>query len=174
MSDFYYQYDLLYEGGRLVDTIRQYMISVIAMSILCGIAALLFHSSPYHGTIKLITGLMVTVTVLKPMLTTNGIAFDKFWNRISADSSYAVRQGQEAAESANSSYIKETMESYIISKAEEMGADITAQVQLQEDTFYQPGEVVISGRVSPYLKKQLSQMIRSELGIEEDQQIWIS
>ena len=157
-----------------MEILRQYMLSVITISIVCGLVVLFFEGSPYKDVIKLITGLMVTISVLKPVMNKDAITLDKFWNRISADSSYAVSQGQEAAAHAHGAYIIETMESYISSRAEEMGAEVTAQVTLQEGTIGQPKEVTLSGRVSPYLKNRICQMIETELGIEKDQQIWIS
>lgn len=157
-----------------METIRQYMLSVITISILCGVVALFFQGCPYKDAMKLITGLMVTLVVLKPALNGDMITLGKFWDRISTDSSFAVSQGQEAAAHANGAYIKKTLESYISSRAEEMGADITAEVQLQEDATQQPMEVTLTGSISPYLKNRLCQMIENELGIEEDRQTWIT
>ena len=157
-----------------MEGLRQYILAVISMAILGGIVLLLFRSGPYEGTVKLITGLMVTVTVVAPLMKDSDISFSRLWEGISTDGSAAVSYGEKAAKTATSVYIKESMETYISNKAKEMGAEISAEVKLQDDILQVPEEITLIGEISPYLKVRLSETIQSEIGISEENQIWIS
>lgn len=157
-----------------MDTIRQHMLSIITISVLCGIIVLFFQGSNHAGVIKMIAGMMIALTLLKPFADGDELKLDCFLNTISYDSSLAVQQGIEAAESANSVYIKEAMESYICNKAEAMNVKIDAEVSLANDTLKIPKHITIAGNISPYLKRQLVNIISTDLGITEDQQTWIS
>ena len=157
-----------------MDAIRQHILSLIAISVLCGIVLLLFRGNTHASVIKMITGVMISLILLKPFMGGDELKLDNFWNRISYDSSLAVLQGTEAAESANAAYIKEAMESYISNKAEAMNTEIDAQVTLDNDTLQIPKSITIAGTVSPYIKRQLMDIISKDLGIPEDQQLWTS
>ena len=157
-----------------MEGLRQYILAVISMAMLGGIVLLLFRSGPYEGTVKLITGLMVTVTVAGPLMKDSDISFSRLLEGVSTDGSAAVSHGEKAAHTATSEYIKESMESYISNKAKEMGAEISVEVKLQDDVLQVPEEVTLIGEISPYLKVRLSETIWSEIGISEENQIWIS
>ena len=71
-----HQYDLLYERSRLVDTIRQYVLSVICIVICCGVLQLAVPKGTVGTLFRVISGLAVTITVLSPLL--NGKML--YWN----------------------------------------------------------------------------------------------
>ena len=52
----------------MMEPIRQYVLSVICMTVMSGIVQQLLARNPHIGIIKVITGLIVTVTVLNPFL----------------------------------------------------------------------------------------------------------
>ena len=172
MSDFSYQHDLLYEGGGIVDAIRQYILSVICVVILCGLAQILFSGS--SSLVKLITGLVVTITVISPLLRNGKLSLDIYFDQITIDSQWAVKEGEEAAMQTTCEFIKEKTETYILDKAAELGAGISVEVSVDEDTPPVPDGVTVKGTVSPYTKKQLIDCISQELGIAEEDQVWIS
>ena len=172
MYDFHHKHNLFYERGQLVEAIRQHMLSLIAISVLCGIILLFFRGSCHASIMKMIVGVLVTLSLLKPFTRGHELKLDHFWNSISFDSRLAVQQGIEAAESANAAYIKEAMESYISNKADAMNASIDTEVTLGNDTLQTPKNITIEGNVSPYVKRQLMEIISTDLGITEDRQTW--
>ncbi len=157
-----------------MDNVRQYLISIIAMTILCGIVGLFFQDSAHKGIIKMITGLMVTAVVLKPAVGGNKFSLSHFWDSIPTDSAIAVQEGIDAAKQENSAYIKHATESYIISKAKEMGAQISVEVELERDSTMRPVGIRMIGNISPYMKGKLKDWIQTNLGIPEERQVWIS
>ena len=157
-----------------MELLRQYALSVISIAILGGIVSLFFHGSSHESTVKLIVGLMVTVTVVSPLLENRKLSVEDYLRNISVDADHAVHYGEGVAGEAEAAYIKETMESYISSKGKELGMEISAEITLSDAAVKAPEKVVISGKFTPYTKKRLGDTIHLELGISEERQIWIS
>lgn len=156
-----------------MEGIRQYVLTVICAVFLCGIA-LCFVPDAEKKLVQFVSGLIVTITALTPVLKSGDFSLDLYLGQISADSRWAVSTGQIAATETTSAFIKEKTESYILNKAAELGAQIDVDVSLTDDNLPVPDEITVCGVLSPYAKKQLSDQIRNDLGIEEDNQIWIS
>ena len=157
-----------------MEALRQYILSVISIVVLSGIVTLFSHGSSHDAIIKLVTGLMVTVTVLSPLLKNPKLSFDGYLGEISIDADHSVRYGKRMASEAEAAYIIDAMESYICSNAKKLGMEIAAEIMLPDSTVKAPDKVIISGKFSPYSKKRLGELIHSDLGISEERQIWIS
>ena len=63
--------------------------------------------------------------------------------------------------------------SYILSKAESLGAKLEVTVELSDELYAKPVAVQLTGAVSPYAKQTLTQMIEEELGLNREAQRWI-
>lgn len=157
-----------------MSAVRQYILSVICIAILCGVVQTLFSKGSTGSLVKLITGLMITVTAIGPLLRGYDLSFDVFLDKISADGNWVIAEGERAREQELSKCIKETAETYIMDKAAKMGAAITAEVKLNDETPPVPAAVTLRGGVSPYVKKQLEGYLWTDMGIPEDKQVWIS
>ena len=157
-----------------MEPIRQYAISVISIVMLSGIVTLLFHGSSYDSIVKLVAGLMVTVTVVSPLIENHKLSVEDSLRNISIDADQAVNYGERIAGEAEAAYIKNAMESYINNKGKELGMEISAEIKLPDAALKVPEKVTISGDFSPYTQKRLAETIHSELGISEERQIWIS
>lgn len=153
--------------------IRQYVLSLIAISLLCGITQLFFSGSSISPVVKLITGLMVTIAAVSPILRDMDISFDSYFENITFEQDWAVKKGEEAAANVAAEFIKNRAETYICDKAAAMGATVTAEVILSDDMPPVPAEVKVKGDVSAYVKKQLISCLQKDLGINEDKQTWI-
>lgn len=157
-----------------MDAIRQYILSVICMAIVCGIVQMLFPSGTVASVVKILSGLIVTIAVLSPLLQEKVLQWDLTFESIVSDGEAAVAEGQTAAEDALAQLIKEETQTYILNKASALGADITVEVQLRSEYPNEPASVTVRGAVSPYVKQQLANCLSQELGIAEEDQIWIS
>lgn len=152
-----------------MEAIRQYLISVTAAAILCGIVKGLF---PEKGTVgvlvRMMAGLFLTATVIAP-LTRISIDSD-FAFALEADARAAVAVGENAAAKSLAAGIKARAEAYILDKAD--SPDLTVSVTL--DTGYPPVPVgvVLRGRISPYGRSLLERIITEDLGIAKEQIVW--
>ena len=154
--------------------IRQYVLSLIAISLLCGITQLFFSGSRIGPVVKLITGVMITITAVSPILRDMDISVDDYFENITFEQDWAVMKGEEAAAHVAAELIKDRTETYICDKAAAMGASVTVEVMLSDDIPYAPSAVTVRGDVSPYVKKQLISCLQKDLGIVGDKQTWIS
>ena len=152
-----------------MDTLRQYILSVICAAIVCGMLQLLLGGS----VMKLFAGLVVTIVAISPILK-GELQLDMNWNEIAVDSRWAIKEGEDTALRQMSEHIKTQTQSYIISRAEELDAEISVEVELSDHVPPVPAAVTVWGDVAPYTKKQLARYMEKELGIDEDQQRWIS
>lgn len=152
--------------------IGQYVLSVVCVSVLCGILQMLIPG--VNSLIKLVMGIIIVVAAIGPIVQGGPVSVDFFLENITADGQWAVREGEQAASQTGSAFIRERTQTYISNKAAELGVQIQAEVKLDEEKQQVPCEVTIRGMVSPYVKKQLADYLHCELGISEENQIWVS
>ena len=154
-------------------SIQQYLLSVICITIACGIVQQLLTGGKHTGVVRIITGLMVTITVLHPLVNLKDFSFDLGIDQITSDGAWIVEEGERMAADMAADIIKESTAAYISDKASALGASVSVDVELTENTPPIPSRVTLKGDLSPYVKKQLSAYMQKELGISEDAQIWI-
>ncbi len=155
-------------------SMRQYILSVLCVVIVCGLTQTLFAEGTMQALIKWIGGLVVTVTVLNPLVKGELFQWDMAFSDLHVNKEIAIEEGLQIGEEALSARICESTCAYILNEASDMGANVEVEIELQESYPYQPEQVRICGAVSPYIKQQLSNLLERELGITEDHQIWVS
>lgn len=152
--------------------IRQYIFSLICVAVICGLLQMLFTGST-QSIVKFVSGLMVTIVAVTPIMDGEFI-LEPNWDDISFDSKLVIAEGEAVAQKALRSHIKEGAETYILGKAESLGAGITVDVELENSSVPKPISIMIQGEVSPYVKQKLSDYIQRDLGVNEEYQRWIS
>lgn len=153
--------------------IREYLISVTAAALLCGILqAVVGQKSSGAGLLKLISGIFLALTVIRPLADIRLEEFALLTQDIQSDSAAAVTQGADYARQATARQMKEQLEAYIQEKAGSMDVTVTADVTLEGDPPM-IGKCTLQGSFSPYAKRQLSRMLQQDLGIPEEDQQWI-
>lgn len=152
---------------------RDYILSVIAAASISAMVFCLMDGKSTSGKmLRLICGVLMVITVLTPL---TKISFDhiaSFWNSVSVNAEGYVAQGEQEAKDARNAIIKERSEAYILDKANGMGLEITVEVELDDSNDSIPGQITISGSVSPYAKGVLSEYIADNLGIPKECQQW--
>lgn len=156
-----------------MNAVCKYILSVICTVLLCGTVKTLFPADK-KIIMKMVTGLAMTVVVLSPLLTVEKISFRTHFDDILADGDIAVQRGILAAKESSAKFIKEKSEAYVLNKASELGAQVSVNVNLSDTELPTPSQITVCGTVSPYIKMKLTECIREELGIVEDDQEWIS
>lgn len=154
-------------------SVGQYILCVVCTVILCGVVRMLLPGNE-NSIMKLVTGLVTMVVVLSPLLGRGHVSFRTHFGEILEDSETAAHSGVLAARDASIEFIKEKSEAYVLNKASELGANVSVSVALSEEEFPVPAHITVCGALSPYIKMKLSECIREELGIVEDEQVWTS
>lgn len=157
-----------------MDSITEYLLSITAAGILCAVVRLFLGDKHSSGKIiQAVCGVFMAITVFAPILHIKFSGFDNYFKSIQYSAEDVAAEGTEMACDAMAEIIKQQSESYILDKAESVGASVGVSVKMSETNPPVPKEVIISGSVSPYDKKIISQYITANFGISEENQQWI-
>lgn len=153
--------------------IRQYLMSLIAASIIVGILTSIVKAKGAGGSIiRLVSGIFLALVMLSPVLKIEIQSFMDFYNDISLDASSAVNTGKNIVQNEMDTIIKENLEAYILDKASALQLDVDVDVFLTKDLPPVPDSISIKGSVSPYNKQVFQAFLTEEIGIPKEQQIW--
>lgn len=155
--------------------LREYVLSVSAAAVLCGIICGLCGEKSLSGpVVRLICGLILTLAVLRPVIHIRLEDLMYNWDSLRNDSVLKAQEGVDYANQAMGQLIKEKTAAYILDKAGQYDAAIEVEVQVTDDTIPIPDQVTVTGHISPYVKEQLQDYIESDLGIPRENQRWIN
>ena len=170
MSDAIDQYGMFHARDELMEGVKTYILSIVAVSILCGILLTLVGSKgPIPQALKLLMGIFVAVTVLRPVVQIRLNGFSNYIGAFAADGRVVAGIGEEMAMAEAQGIIKQQVQAYILDKATALGAALDAEVTIDG---YTPVQVTLTGSVSPYAKAQLTDWIAETLGIPKEAQRW--
>ena len=156
-----------------MDSIRRYIFTLICMAILCGLVSALFeNSSTQKKLIKFAAGILMVIVALTPLLGSERLKFNRIPTDLGMEAQSALYAGKEQADGMLRQIITEQTQAYILDKATSMGVELSAEVILSDTDPPTPETIVLTGTVSPYVKKQLSNTLISELEISEDKLQW--
>lgn len=154
-----------------MDGLLEYVTRIVAAALLSGIIVSLTKHSSGGSIVRMLCGVFMAIVLLQPIAGTNVSLWESILPDITQEAEAVSAEGAAAAEDIRREYIKQRVKAYILSRAKTLGADIQANVSLDEDCI--PVSVSIAGRVSPLSRSRLTQMIASELGISKERQEWI-
>lgn len=153
-----------------MESIRDYLLSVTAAALICGIIGTLTgKTSNISKVLKLLCGLFLAATVIKPLINMKVDNIYSFTESLTVSSDLAVMQGEKIASDEMKRIIKEKTEAYILDKANALGAQVAVEIVLEE---YVPVGVTVRGDISPYVRSNLADSITRELNIPAEEQIW--
>ena len=156
-----------------MEDIRQYLLSIVAAAIIAGLCVALTNKKSTSGIlVKMIAGLFLTTTVIAPWTHMRFNDLNAYFTDIETAADSIIADSKHMAQTEVAAIIKERTEAYILDKAISLKLDIAVAVTLTDDAPPIPNSVEIKGNASPYVKQQLKKIIRDDLGIPEEQQIW--
>ena len=115
----------------------------------------------------------MTLAIIAPLCEVRLNEFNDLREELTIEAEQLSQSGQNAAREAMADSIKQAAQSYILDKAETLGAQLTVEVMLDDSTIPTPCGVRIRGNISPYLREQLGSIIERDLGIPTEAQIWM-
>ena len=168
------QHRMFYQGGRVVDQLKQYFISITVCAILCTIITGLFQkNSSMHALIKTICGLFMIFTFVHPVTNIQLTEMTDFTHVISDQAQAAISAGETYRIESLAAIIKEEAETYILDKAQSLNCTLDVEVIVEKDDPPYPAEVYITGQLSDNEKSILQEIIAQDLHIAKENQIWI-
>lgn len=155
-----------------MEGVREYLLGVIAAAILCSILSQLAGKEGFLGAVmKLLCGIFMVLALVAP-ITKIRISPNKIFSGISLQANAITASAAESSRESMAAIIKEQTQAYILDKANSQGVNLSVEVMLSDAEIPEPIGVKLSGNVSPYAKKILSQAIENDLGIATEAQIW--
>ena len=158
-----------------MESIREYLLSITAAALLCAIvSSLTGEKGSQAGTVKLICGLFLCITVIRPVAQLHISDYADFTRDILEQGESATQEGEDYSRQALRRIIQAEAEAYIMDKASDYSAKLQANVTLSDTDPPVPESCVLTGSVSPYVRQQLKKILETDLGIPEENQIWMN
>jgi len=155
-----------------MDAFREYAVSIIATTLICSAVSSLLQNSAAKGIVRMVTGIILTISIVAPLWKLEISIPEVFEALVPDEANTASAAGENLSQEALRTIIKEDTEAYIQDKAAGLHADITAEVILNHGDPPIPEKAVISGRISPYAKQQLQEILQTQLGIPKESLEW--
>ena len=157
-----------------MDEILQYVLGVCAAAMICAMILCFAEKGPMEPLLKLICGLILTFTLIDPLLNISDGNWSALGIDVRQDAEAAADKGIEQARKSVSQIIKEDAETYIQDKARELGLHLNISIDLSEQSLPVPESATVKGIIPPYAKQKLTAILEEELGIKRENQKWIS
>lgn len=153
--------------------ICEYLLSVTGAAMVSAVVLRLLEGKGSAAALgKMLTGIFLALTVIGPITQVRLSDVAQLLPDISVDAQAAVAEGEAAAKNALAESISTQLEAYILDKAAQLGVTLTVEVELSEDAIPVPVRIRLQGNISPYAKTRLQSIIRDDLGLDKEKQIW--
>ena len=153
---------------------ESYILSICLAAVMVAILSRIQDSNSSTGNLcRMLFGLFLAFTVLKPVGRVNFDNIEVFSNHDTVAANAATAKGEAIAKDTLSEIIKQKTEAYILDKAGLYECDIQVEVAMGESEPPVPESVVICGDASPYARAQLQRIIAEDLAIPKERQKWI-
>lgn len=149
-----------------------YIYTVTVTALAASVLVTLVGRGSMGILVKLTAGMFMALTVISPLVKLELPDPETWINGYEADGRRAAMAGEELADKAYRTFIKEQTQAYILDKASRYGACLDVDVVVDDRGF--PASVMISGWISPYSKARLAEELDTELGLGEEVQQWTS
>lgn len=156
-----------------MESIRDYLLRVIAAAMICTIgSALCGKKGTIANICKLISGVYLTLVLAYPLVHFKLPQSNHKLEAISQEAENITANAQLDAKQQIAAVMKSEAEAYILDKAEQLGAQIQVSIQLDNSEYPIPVSSQVTGNLSPYAKKMLSDILTKDLGIAQEEQVW--
>ncbi|MBE6958535.1 MAG: hypothetical protein E7447_05230 [Ruminococcaceae bacterium] len=156
-----------------MESIREYLIGVIAAALLCGLVSQLIEPKGTVGiAVKLVAGFLMLLAVLRPWVELRPEGLFRLAEDFAADGSSYVTQGQQLANDFYRDGIRKRLTAYIVDEAKTYGCDLSVEVFLTDDDIPKPHQICLSGDISPYARQALTNSLIEKLGLTREDLIW--
>ena len=151
---------------------REYVLSLTAAALLGGILLSCVPEGSGRKILRLVCGILLTVTALKPLGQLRLPNLDALSGEYRQQAEAAVAMGKEMARLEAQEGICKALEAYILDKAAELGMDVTPEIFLDESGI--PVSIRLEGEISSELRQKMQTIITNDLEIPGEAQEWIT
>lgn len=157
-----------------MEMIRNYLLSVTAAALFCGIlSALTGEKGSLSKLNRLLWGLFLTFTLISPLTKVQIPDPDGMLDEIFTEGDQAAQAGESLYNKTMRQIITDETRAYIMDKARSYGAEIQVEIFLSEEDPPVPESCSISGALSPFVRGQLERVLVEDLGIPKEKHQWL-
>ena len=149
-----------------------FVLTLFAAAMICGILEGIGKQTGFHKLLKLLCGLFLMLAVLLPVSRLSFEDISPFAMPYIAEGEQAAQAGEDYAKTTLAEIIKAETQAYILDKATQIGACVTAEVTVSDDPVPIPVAVRITGQVSDRPRQELVGLITNDLNIAKENQTW--
>ena len=155
-----------------MDSISSYLLRVIAVCLIGAIAIKLIHKGVVGAIVRLVTGIMVALCVISPLIQFRFEDLSSYIESIQVDGESIAAEGENSTREARAQIITERTTAYILDRADALGLELSVTVQLAQEGIPVPTAVMLRGVASAYARTQMIEHISSGLGIDSEEIQW--
>ena len=160
----------------MIEGVRSWLLSIIAVCLLCALADALMPRGPVKKAGRLVCGLVLLCAMLAPLpglqLETGQAWLEDYF----AGLEQQKQNLKETADAGTKGIIEEQYSAYIVDKAKEL--DLVCQVRVtcrtEADGLTVPDGVEVAGRFSDEEQSRLARIIEEELLVPPERQAYYS
>lgn len=156
-----------------MEALRQAALNVITAALICAVLVPLVQEGTSKELLRIICGFFMVISLLSHI---RNIDLQMLTQPVQDAAIHAPQEaasGISHARTLQEDIIKSRCEEYILDKASGFGASVTVEIRLSDGDIPYPESVYIRGRLPENTKKSLQKIIIQDLGIAEEDQIWI-
>lgn len=147
--------------------VRDYLMSIVAISLFSTILLALVPSSGIHRTLKFLCGLLLMLVTIAPLIQLEIQPWEM------TEMTYPTENLETQQQAWTAELIKEEAEAYIWDKAKALGYDLQVEVEVgYTENYPYPEKVVITGEIDPIHRDILSSELENNLAIPVEKQEW--
>lgn len=156
--------------------IRDYLLSVVAASLLSGILLSVTPNGAVRRTLSFLCGLVILLAALGPMARLDAERLSQSIAGLRLETKRAAREAESGSQELMAAIIKERSEAYIWDKAAALGISLSrvaVEVRTEGD-WPVPRAVRVGARCTAAQRQRLSALIEQDLAIPPEKQEWVS
>lgn len=156
-----------------MDSIRQYILGIVAASVLCSIIIRLVNAKTANATlIKTICSIALTICIISPLVGFDLLDTVKYDINDYLDGETYATDSFSTTQKQIQTVIKERTQAYVLEKAKSYDCDLHIDITISKEAPYKPISAHASGQISPAVKQKLQQIMEADLGIPRERQLW--
>lgn len=155
----------------MMELIRSWLLGLTGAAVFCAIATELTPKGPVKGVVRMVCGVVMAAALVAPLYAFDFPAYALNMARYRAEAATITAEGREISDTLDRRVIEETLEAYILDKAQTLGAEVSAArvtVRWSGEGVWYPEAAEIAGNWNG----ALAGAIEAELGIPKEAQTW--
>ena len=155
--------------------VRSWLLAVIAVSLLCAAAEAIMPRGAVKRVGKLVCGLVLLAAILSPLTALDLSGGQRWLEDYLAALDLREAELEETVNGQMKGIIEQEYAAYIVDKAAQLGltCGLRVECRVSEEGLCLPVRAEVSGGLTEEERLRLVQIIESDLGIPESEQIYM-